>query len=124
MQDGTYRDGYEDGGSKVKDRTFPVMYLHTNEFGWIPNYDLVDLDFDEVKDISATVKKDLYAAHQLAAEQHDLDYFKDVLKIFIEMKEAERAKKEADKAAKKAKKAAPWISVPDPAVLTVDQVLF
>lgn len=29
--DGTYRADYEDGGSKVKDRTFPVMYLHTNE---------------------------------------------------------------------------------------------
>lgn len=29
--DGTYRTGYEDGGPKVKDRTFPVMYLHTNE---------------------------------------------------------------------------------------------
>jgi hypothetical protein len=124
MQDGTYRDDYEDGGSKVKDRTFPVMYLHTNEFGWIPNYDLVDLDFDEVLDIPATVGRDLYTAHQLAAEQHDLDYFKDLLKSFIQMKEAERAQKEADKAAKKAKKAAPWTSIPDPAVLTVDQVLF
>jgi hypothetical protein len=29
--DGTYREGYEDGGVKAKDRTFPVMYLHTNE---------------------------------------------------------------------------------------------
>lgn len=29
--DGTYREGYEDGGPKAKDRTFPVMYLHTNE---------------------------------------------------------------------------------------------
>jgi hypothetical protein len=29
--DGSYRDDYEDGGPKVKDRTFPVMYLHTNE---------------------------------------------------------------------------------------------
>ena len=29
--DGTYRADYEDGGAKVKDRTFPVMYLHTNE---------------------------------------------------------------------------------------------
>jgi hypothetical protein len=29
--DGTYGSGYEDGGPKVKDRTFPVMYLHTNE---------------------------------------------------------------------------------------------
>lgn len=29
--DGTYRADYEDGGAKVKDRVFPVMYLHTNE---------------------------------------------------------------------------------------------
>lgn len=29
--DGTYRDDYKDGGPKVKDRTFPVMYLFTNE---------------------------------------------------------------------------------------------
>lgn len=29
--DGTYRQDYEDGGPKVKDRTFPVMYLQTNE---------------------------------------------------------------------------------------------
>jgi flagellar motor protein MotB len=29
--DGTYRADFEDGGSKAKDRTFPVMYLHTNE---------------------------------------------------------------------------------------------
>lgn len=29
--DGTYRADYEDGGPRVKDRTFPVMYLHTNE---------------------------------------------------------------------------------------------
>ena len=29
--DGTYRADYQDGGSKAKDRTFPVMYLYTNE---------------------------------------------------------------------------------------------
>jgi hypothetical protein len=29
--DGSYREDYADGGAKVKDRTFPVMYLHTNE---------------------------------------------------------------------------------------------
>jgi hypothetical protein len=29
--DGTYRADYDDGGPKMKDRTFPVMYLHTNE---------------------------------------------------------------------------------------------
>lgn len=29
--DGTYREDYEDGGPKEKDRTFAMMYLHTNE---------------------------------------------------------------------------------------------
>lgn len=29
--DGTYRDDFDDGGKRVNDRTFPVMYLHTNE---------------------------------------------------------------------------------------------
>lgn len=29
--DGSYVDAYADGGKRVNDRTFPVMYLHTNE---------------------------------------------------------------------------------------------
>ena len=29
--DGTYREDFADGGKKVAERTFPVMYLHTNE---------------------------------------------------------------------------------------------
>jgi len=29
--DGTYREDYADGAKKAADRTFPVMYLHTNE---------------------------------------------------------------------------------------------
>lgn len=29
--DGTYVENYADGGKRVNDRTFPVMYLHTNE---------------------------------------------------------------------------------------------
>ena len=29
--DGTYREDYADGGKRAGDRTFPVMYLHTNE---------------------------------------------------------------------------------------------
>jgi hypothetical protein len=29
--DGSYRPEYEDGGKKVTDRTFPAMYLSTNE---------------------------------------------------------------------------------------------
>ncbi|KAM0314976.1 hypothetical protein ACHAO8_004267 [Botrytis cinerea] len=102
--DGTYRSDYEDGGSKAKDRTFPVMYLFTNEFGWIPNYDLLDLDLDTVGDVPSNMRKDLYAAHQLAAEKNDLDYFKTVLTDFMEQKRADEEAKEAAKAAKKAKK--------------------
>ena len=30
-KDGTYRDDFADGGKKAGDRTFPVMYLYTNE---------------------------------------------------------------------------------------------
>lgn len=29
--DGTYKEPYADGGKRVQDRTFPIMYLHTNE---------------------------------------------------------------------------------------------
>ena len=29
--DGTYNEAYADGGKKVADRTFPVMFLYTNE---------------------------------------------------------------------------------------------
>ncbi|KAH8602880.1 hypothetical protein B0O99DRAFT_14557 [Bisporella sp. PMI_857] len=104
--DGTYRADYEDGGSKVKDRTFPVMYLHTNEFGWVANYDLVDMDVDTVGNVSDKMRKDLQAAHLLAAEQNDLDYFKDILANFMQAKAAEAAEKEAAKAAKQASKEA------------------
>lgn len=29
--DGSYADAFADGGKRVHDRSFPVMYLHTNE---------------------------------------------------------------------------------------------
>jgi len=29
--DGSYREDFADGGKRVADRTYPVMYLHTNE---------------------------------------------------------------------------------------------
>lgn len=54
------------------------------------------------------MKKDLAQAHTLAAEQNDLDYFKEILQNFVEARAAEAAAKEAAKAAKKAaKKATP-----------------
>ncbi|KAG0650649.1 hypothetical protein D0Z07_2721 [Hyphodiscus hymeniophilus] len=104
--DGSYREDYADGGAKVNDRTFPVMYLHTNEFSWIPNTDLVDMDIETVGNVTSSMRKDLAGAHLLAAEQHDLDYFKDILKNFMEQRAADLEAKEAAKAAKKAEKAA------------------
>ncbi|PBP26847.1 PWWP domain-containing protein [Diplocarpon rosae] len=102
--DGTYREDYADGGAKVKDRTFPVMYLHTNEFGWIPNYDLVDLDFETVANVNSSMRKDLAAARTLAGEQNDLNYFKGILKQFLAEREADRAAKDKAKADEKAAK--------------------
>jgi hypothetical protein len=52
------------------------------------------------------MRKDLAEARRLAAERHDLEYFKDILKSFMEQREADRLAKEAAKAEKKAKKAA------------------
>jgi hypothetical protein len=52
------------------------------------------------------MKKDLASAHLLAAEQNDLDHYKEILKSFVESKAAEAAEKEAAKeAARAAKKA-------------------
>lgn len=31
QEDGTYKEAYADGGKKVADRTYPVMFLYTNE---------------------------------------------------------------------------------------------
>lgn len=55
------------------------------------------------------MRKDLAAAHVLAAEQHDLDYFKEVLQAFMEAREQERAlleEREHEKAQRAAEKAA------------------
>jgi PWWP domain len=31
QSDGTYKEAYADGGKRVHDRTFPIMFLETNE---------------------------------------------------------------------------------------------
>lgn len=43
------------------------------------------------------MRKDLAMARQLAAERHDLNYFKDILKTFMEAKENERLENEKSK---------------------------
>ncbi|KAI9720383.1 MAG: hypothetical protein M1812_002889 [Candelaria pacifica] len=80
LPDGTYRPPYAEGGKKIMDRTFPMMFLQTNEFAWVANTDLQTLDPEACKTTTEKGKsKDLYAAYQVAAEQHDLQYFKDML---------------------------------------------
>ncbi|KAI0164809.1 hypothetical protein GGR57DRAFT_212850 [Xylariaceae sp. FL1272] len=106
--DGTYREDFADGGKRAAERTFPVMYLHTNEFSWTPNTDLSELDASTVSDlVTAKMRKDLQAAHHLAAEGHDLDYYKNVLREFEEQRLAKlEAKKSKVKTPKKSSKSA------------------
>jgi ATPase subunit of ABC transporter with duplicated ATPase domains len=63
------------------------------------------MDLETVGNVTSSMRKDLAAAHILAAEQHDLDFYKEILKNFMEARAAELEAKEAAKAAKKAEKA-------------------
>ncbi|RVX74409.1 hypothetical protein B0A52_01535 [Exophiala mesophila] len=105
--DGTYNEAYADGGKKVTERTFPIMFLHTNEFAWIPNTDLAPLNPEDCKDVSEKGKgKALLAAYEVAAENHDLEYFKTVLDehaAAIQADEDARLAREAEKAEKASK---------------------
>ncbi|KAI0842059.1 hypothetical protein F5Y06DRAFT_167017 [Hypoxylon sp. FL0890] len=106
--DGTYREDFADGGKRIADRTFPVMYLHTNEFSWTANTDLSELDHSTVASMITTkMRKDLQNAHLLAAEQNSLEYYKNVLREFEEQRLAklEAKKAKASKTPKKAKAA-------------------
>ncbi|KAI0851395.1 hypothetical protein F5Y00DRAFT_8486 [Daldinia vernicosa] len=107
--DGTYREDFADGGKRVADRTFPVMYLHTNEFSWTNNTDLSELDPNTVANLITTkMRKDLQNAHLLAAEQNSLEYYKNVLREFEEQRLAKLEAKKAKsvKTPKKGAKAA------------------
>ncbi|KAI9878261.1 MAG: hypothetical protein M1830_001440 [Pleopsidium flavum] len=80
QQDGTYKEAYADGGKRAYERTFPIMFLYTNEFQWMPNTDLTALGPQACKDFPEKGKtKSLIAAYEIAGEQHDLAYFKEML---------------------------------------------
>jgi hypothetical protein len=67
----------------------------------MPNTDLTELDLDTVGNIPEKgTRKDLYMAHQIASEKHDLDYFKTMLREYQESIQAEAEEKAAKKAAK------------------------
>ncbi|KIW33066.1 hypothetical protein, variant 2 [Cladophialophora immunda] len=109
--DGTYNEAYADGGKKMNERTFPIMFLGTNEFVWIHNTDLAPLTPEDCKDVTEKGKaKALLAAYKVAAEGHDLQFFKTMLdehaaalQADIDAKEAREAEKVA-KAEKKKKR--------------------
>ncbi|POR31840.1 PWWP domain-containing protein 3 [Tolypocladium paradoxum] len=105
-QDGTYAEAYADGGKRVHDRSFPVMYLYTNEFGWVQNTALSELTAEKAKDtITEKMRKDLKAAFELAAEHNAVEHYKEILKNFQEEQLAqEQAKLEAAVTPKKSTK--------------------
>jgi asparagine synthetase B (glutamine-hydrolysing) len=78
-----------------------IVLTYANS-GWVSNTDLVDMDVSTVGNVSSSMRKDLASAHALAAEQHDLEFYKE---IFMEQKANDLEEKEALKAAKKAEKA-------------------
>lgn len=122
--DGTYREDFQDDGKNAKDRRFPIMFLGTNEFAWQVNYDLLPFNIEDVKKeantVSSTKKnKALSEAYVIAAEGHDLDWFKTMLKdheqamqedIRVREAKAEEKAKKADKAAKRKSAAAGDVS--------------
>lgn len=79
---------------------------------WIPNTDLTPLDPASCRDVPEKGKsKQLLAAYAVAAEGHDLQYFKELLADHqralqqeLEEQEAQQAAKEAAKAEREAKK--------------------
>ncbi|KAL5362615.1 hypothetical protein BJX96DRAFT_154248 [Aspergillus floccosus] len=104
--DGSYRDDYADDGKRAHERTFPVMFFQTNEFAWIPNTDLTPIDAAACKEVSPKNKgKLLLAAYAVAAEGHDLQYFKELLADHQRALEQEEEEREAQAAAKAAAKA-------------------
>ncbi|MCJ1283699.1 hypothetical protein MMC26_003030 [Xylographa opegraphella] len=104
--DGTFKKPeYADGGKRASERTFPIMFLQTNEFAWIVNSDLNPLTPEECKDIADKGKsKSLLEAYEIAGEGHDLAYFKAMLADHMAALQ-EDAENKADREARKASKA-------------------
>ncbi|OLN88767.1 hypothetical protein CCHL11_01831, partial [Colletotrichum chlorophyti] len=109
--DGTYREDYADGGKRANDRTFPVMYLRTNEFGWVPNSAFQELSAEKATELlTDKIKKvELREAFELAIEQNSLDYYKDELQKYQDEVAQKQAARDAREAAKKNKKKTPAV---------------
>ncbi|KAF2750632.1 hypothetical protein M011DRAFT_395504 [Sporormia fimetaria CBS 119925] len=108
--DGTYRDDFKDDGKHVKDRRYAIMFLGTNEFAWEVNTSLQPIDIEKIKsEVEAgnngkrKKTRALWEAYQVAAEEHDLDWFKSML-MAHEQALAKDLEEQAEKAAEDAKK--------------------
>lgn len=88
--------------------TFGIKLISALDSAWITNTELTPLDPETCKEISEKAKsKNLMAAYELAAENHDLAYFKEMLvdhQRFIEEEEEAKAEREAKKASKAKRK--------------------
>ncbi|KAK5172218.1 uncharacterized protein LTR77_003856 [Saxophila tyrrhenica] len=83
--DGSIRDDFKEGGKNSKERTYPVMFLSTNEFTWMINTNLEPLEPEECKTLpKSKMIKSLQDAWKIASENHDLAYFKGILKTWQE----------------------------------------
>ncbi|KAK4628848.1 hypothetical protein CLAFUW4_07948 [Fulvia fulva] len=101
--DGSIRDDFKEGGKNAKERTFPIMFLATNEFQWMINTSLTPLEPEECKSLPTTkMTKMLQQAYQIASEGHDIEYFKGILRTWQEEQEAYRlAEEEAEREAER-----------------------
>lgn len=109
LPDGTYKKAeYADGGKRVHDRTFPIMFLHTNEFAWMPNTDLTPLETAAIDpDDTKGKTKPLAAAYAKASEENDLQHFKDMLadhQLAVKEEQEAQAERDAKKATKTKRK--------------------
>jgi hypothetical protein len=107
--DGTWNEPFADGGKRVHERKLPIMYLHTNEFGWTQNTMLQPLSAERAEEALAQgskMKKDLKLAFELATKDNSLDYYKDLLTSYQQAlaKEQEREEVRAQAAKAKSKK--------------------
>ena len=82
----------------------------------MPNHELSPLDIDELKEKKSNkLPKKLFHAYEIAEEQHDLPYFKNMLEEHVKAIEEDqrlRAEEAARKQASKDKKAAKRKSKP------------
>ncbi|KAM3450603.1 hypothetical protein MY3296_005974 [Beauveria thailandica] len=101
--DGSYAEAYADGGKRVHHRTFPVMYLYTNEFGWAANTTLTELTAEKARNtINDSMRSVLRSAFELAEQQHPVEYYKEELQAFEDKRHLEQKRQEEYKAKQKA----------------------